>query len=265
MAIKGLKTRSITAVVFGLVVITMILASSYTSIILLGLIGMGCSMEYDRVSTGKNRYPIIIGLFLLGIISFHINGWPSLPPYFLFIPIIGHIILYVFLWDKEARFPHHSYSLLIILLYILIPILGMCQYVWNQDNGLWILLSIIILIWTSDTGAYITGNLLGKRKLMPRVSPNKSVEGFLGAGALSVIVGGVIYYFIPDKSITWWISFSGMVWLIGSLGDLVQSSIKRKYEVKDSGNLLPGHGGVWDRFDSFIMVLPMALIWIYYF
>ncbi len=118
-----------------------------------------------------------------------------------------------------------------------------------------------MIVWLTDTGAYIFGRLFGKRKLWPEISPNKTVEGFVGGILCSTIVAVVfsIYYDMPLSLfplllVTWLLS------LFGQLGDLVESALKRHFDVKDSGTLLPGHGGILDRFDSFIFVLPLMNI-----
>jgi phosphatidate cytidylyltransferase len=119
----------------------------------------------------------------------------------------------------------------------------------------------LLIVWLTDTGAYIFGRLFGKRKLWPEISPNKTVEGFVGGILCSTIVAVVfsIYYDMPLSLfplllVTWLLS------LFGQLGDLVESALKRHFDVKDSGTLLPGHGGILDRFDSFIFVLPLMNI-----
>ncbi len=262
MAIKGLRKRSITALFFGAIVLSLILINNTTGILLMGLIGAGCAIEYDTVSSGKNRIVLILGLFLISFGIYFYYNWPELPSYLLFIPFISHIVLVFFLFDEGARFPHHQYSLPLLLLYLLLPVLTMSNHIWNNSDGKTLLLFTILLIWISDTGAYLGGNLMGKNKLMSRVSPNKTIEGLLSAGFLCCMAGIAIYFYQDSRTIWWWISFSAMIWIVGSVGDLIQSAIKRKYSVKDSGNILPGHGGVWDRFDSFVMVIPYVLIWV---
>lgn len=242
--------------------LSLVLINPTTGILLMGLVGMGCAIEYDKVSTGKNRMPLIAGLFLLCFGIFFYYNWPDLPFYLPFIPFLAHVVLIHFLFDKKAGFPHDRFSLPILLLYLLLPVIIMSNYIWNNDDGKMLLLFTILLIWISDTGAYLGGNLLGKNKLMPRVSPNKTIEGFLSAGVLCSLAGAAIYFYMDSRTLLWWISFSIMIWMVGSVGDLIQSAVKRKYDVKDSGNILPGHGGAWDRFDSFVMVIPYVILWV---
>ena len=106
----------------------------------------------------------------------------------------------------------------------------------------------------------MVGSQIGRRKLLSKVSPNKTVEGFGGA-LLTALLAGLLFYYIFDfRTFTWWMTLSIIVWLVGTMGDLSQSGVKRKYGVKDTGRVLPGHGGFWDRFDSFIMVIPYVIL-----
>ena len=130
-------------------------------------------------------------------------------------------------------------------------------------------LSIFIFLWTNDTGAYLCGSLLGKHKLFPRISPKKSWEGSIGGGLLVLIVAGVIGYFTNTDtdphmlSIPAWIGLGLVVVVFGTWGDLVESLFKRTLGIKDSGNILPGHGGMLDRFDSSLMAIPAAVVYLY--
>ena len=129
-------------------------------------------------------------------------------------------------------------------------------------------LSIFIFLWTNDTGAYCSGSLFGKHKLFPRVSPGKSWEGSIGGGIFVLIVAAIIGYITNDGeahrlSIMGWIGLGLVVVFFGTWGDLVESLFKRTLGVKDSGNILPGHGGMLDRFDSSLMAIPAAVIYLY--
>ena len=139
----------------------------------------------------------------------------------------------------------------------------------------WMLpLSIFIFLWTNDTGAYCTGSLFGRHKLFPRVSPGKSWEGSIGGAILVVAAAAAIAWFdnveVADKdmppallSMTVWIGLGLVVVVFGTWGDLVESLFKRTLGIKDSGNILPGHGGMLDRFDSSLLAIPMAVVYLY--
>ncbi|KGF15700.1 phosphatidate cytidylyltransferase [Prevotella sp. S7-1-8] len=130
-------------------------------------------------------------------------------------------------------------------------------------------LSVFIFLWTNDTGAYCTGSLFGKHKLFPRVSPAKSWEGSVGGGVLVLVVAAVIGYLSNNGAdahtlnIYQWMGLGLTVCIFGTWGDLVESLFKRTLGIKDSGNILPGHGGMLDRFDSSLMAIPAAVVYLY--
>lgn len=124
-------------------------------------------------------------------------------------------------------------------------------------------LSIFIFTWINDTGAYCTGMLFGKHRLFERISPKKSWEGSIGGGVFSVIAAVIMSHFFPFMSLGIWIGLALTVVVFGTLGDLTESLLKRTLGIKDSGNILPGHGGMLDRFDSTLMAVPAAVVYLY--
>ena len=124
-------------------------------------------------------------------------------------------------------------------------------------------LSIFIFTWINDTGAYCTGMLFGKHRLFERISPKKSWEGSIGGGVFSIIAAIVMAHFFPFMPISIWIGLALTVVIFGTLGDLTESLLKRTIGIKDSGNILPGHGGMLDRFDSTLMAVPAAVVYLY--
>lgn len=138
---------------------------------------------------------------------------------------------------------------------------GMLNLIAIPGNIHWILVSFI-LIWVSDTGAYLTGMAFGKHKFFERISPKKTWEGFIG-GALFAIAGSLVFwYFFPIVPVWQWIVFGILIVLFGTYGDLFESLLKRSVQIKDSGNILPGHGGILDRFDSLLFAIPVVYIYL---
>ncbi|MDE6041846.1 MAG: phosphatidate cytidylyltransferase [Muribaculaceae bacterium] len=125
----------------------------------------------------------------------------------------------------------------------------------------WFMLSIFIMIWLNDTGAYCVGSLFGRRKLFERLSPKKSWEGFWGGFMFDVLAGlaCALWFNTTDASIVWWIGLGAIVSVVSTWGDLYESLIKRTEGVKDAGNIIPGHGGILDRIDSLLFVAPVVL------
>lgn len=125
-------------------------------------------------------------------------------------------------------------------------------------EGLINIFYVLLVIWATDSGAYFFGRAFGKRKLWPMISPNKTIEGAIGGILISVVVGVIFQFITPfDHSMIIVIGVTILVSIFGQIGDLVESAFKRHYGVKDSGNLLPGHGGILDRLDSLLFVLPL--------
>lgn len=130
-----------------------------------------------------------------------------------------------------------------------------------DENGLYLTLLVLFATWSSDSGAYFTGKYLGKRKLWPAISPNKTIEGALGAILFSVLASLLINYLFGIYDSLLYSIFVGItISVVGQIGDLVESALKRSKDIKDSGTIIPGHGGVLDRFDSLIFVFPILQI-----
>lgn len=128
----------------------------------------------------------------------------------------------------------------------------------TRDAGITYIILALVIVWVTDSGAYFTGRKFGKRKLWPEISPNKTVEGFIG-GIVLAVIGAVIMQLITPFDVSWAMLLFVVIVssIFGQMGDLVESAIKRHYDVKDSGTILPGHGGILDRFDSLLFVLPL--------
>ena len=131
-------------------------------------------------------------------------------------------------------------------------------------------LSIFVFLWINDTGAYLCGSLLGKHKLFLRISPGKSWEGSIGGGILVVAIAVLVWHLLntyfpdePNLSAIQWAGLGLTVVVFGTWGDLIESLFKRTLGIKDSGNILPGHGGMLDRFDSSLLAIPAAVVYLY--
>ena len=166
------------------------------------------------------------------------------------------LLLYLFNHNKTHFKTYTRYFLLfgyIILPFILANYVAMGVKGYNPK----ILISIIILIWTNDTFAYLVGKNLGKNKLFPSVSPKKTIEGFIG-GLIFTVIGGALlaHFYIMASNLYIWIVIASIVSVFSTLGDLIESKLKRVAGIKDTGNIMPGHGGILDRLDSIIFVIP---------
>lgn len=172
------------------------------------------------------------------------------------------------LFDKNRKFFDALAMTFFGIVYIAIPfaMLILLAKVGKQNLDIsynrYMILGIFLIIWSNDTGAYFAGKAMGKTKLFSRVSPNKTVEGSVGGVVLALIIISIYFhYFVKaDYPFMWWLIFTLVISVSGILGDLIESQMKRDLNIKDSSNVLPGHGGFLDRFDALIFAIPFAFI-----
>lgn len=165
------------------------------------------------------------------------------------------------------KFPDELYydegKLIFTVIYTALPFgfaLGLPKYFLNDNIFTWEVFLLFVLIWSSDSFAYFTGRMFGKHKMAPKISPKKTWEGFAGGVFFTLILGYFIEQNFPDLRGNW-IVVGLLVSVFAPLGDLVESQLKRTFGVKDSGNIIPGHGGVLDRLDSFIIAAPVIYLY----
>jgi phosphatidate cytidylyltransferase len=174
----------------------------------------------------------------------------------------------IFLFDNKEQIVSPVWKYLYLVGYILLPFIFIVKISFGiNDYNPKIIIGLFILIWTNDTFAYLVGKSIGKHKLYERISPKKTIEGFLGGVAFAIFAGYLIskLYIKPnpnfsDTSILIWTMIALIVGVFGTIGDLIESKFKRIAEVKDSGKIMPGHGGILDRLDSVIFVAPIVYL-----
>ena len=229
---------------------------------LLGLIGMQefCSMM-------KLNYQSYIGFISsLGLTAVLIPHyyWPSwvttgMTQNVLYISMVALMTITVF--DPE-RFNIEKAAVLVLAMFYLG--LGFQTLIRMRDAGLSSLMFLFAIVWATDIGAYCVGRAIGKQALAPKISPNKTIEGAFGGTIIALIVGIIYLYTVqPPIAINqtnWFLIVA--VSFIGQFGDLVESAMKRHFQVKDSGRLIPGHGGILDRFDSTLFASIILMLWV---
>ncbi|MBK7297957.1 MAG: phosphatidate cytidylyltransferase [Flavobacteriales bacterium] len=147
----------------------------------------------------------------------------------------------------------------IIILLVALPF-GSLPYLFK--HGSWMFIAFMIMLWTNDTGAYLIGRAIGRTKLMPTVSPKKTVEGFLGGFVLTMVASYIISYYDDTISMTHWLMVGALTSLTSTVGRSDRIRLQTCTWVKDAGNLLPGHGGILDRFDGFLVAVPAVVIYL---
>ena len=267
--------RAITGVIFVAVLVGCILGGPISFTILFALISALTINEFGNIvkrmeHTHMNK-PISI---LAGLFLFLCFGYIGVVPGAneIFIPYL-FLILYLFISELYKKQPNPlnnwayammsqiyialSFALLNVLAYHSSATESVSQY-----NPI-LPLSIFIFNWVNDTGAYCTGMLFGKHRLFERISPKKSWEGSIGGAVFSIIAAIVLAHFFTFLSTGVWIGLGLTVVVFGTWGDLTESLMKRTLGIKDSSNILPGHGGMLDRFDSTLMAVPAAVVYLY--
>ncbi len=261
--------RIISGTIFLGVLIFSILYSKITFLSLFFILMIFCIYEFTRMIKLKSVFPYIIGV--LSYIFGNILNVEDVPSRSIFINVGVVLFLTIFcsfawiLLAKKEEIVSHLGKIFLVAVYIIVPFVLMAQipFLDNDFNyAKTVILGVFILIWSNDTFAYLVGKNFGKIKLLKEISPNKTVEGFIGGMLACFITSYFISQYFTALSLTQWIVIAGLVSVFGVLGDLIESMFKRQAGIKDSSNLIPGHGGFLDRFDSVIFAAPFIFIYL---
>lgn len=263
--------RTITGVGLVAIVLTSLLFGYISTTIFFTLVTFFVTIEYGNMTRENTRDTMFNAIIAAGMIIPIITIVKSeiVEPY-LFVGLIISLAL-TFLVIVLALFfrIHMDYKNLgpiILLFYVGIPMASVLHYLVLGDRFEFeILLGIFIFMWGTDTGAYLVGSQIGKHKLLKRISPKKTIEGSIGGGIFMVIIAYVMSIYFIDWSFVTWLVIGLICWVLGTMGDLYVSSIKRIFSIKDTGKWLPGHGGILDRFDSFLVAAPFTLLYLLLF
>lgn len=266
--------RSLSGAVYIILLIACILYSTESFFILFGAFLLVATMEFCSLVHINKIAPFVIatlGYFFFYQITFATNGVllvlkfnKNLDLAIMATTLVVSVKCIHFLFDNKIV-KIDSFSKYVYLLgYIILPFIIITKIPFGKAGyNPKILISIFILIWTNDSFAYIVGKSIGKTKLFERISPKKTVEGFVGGVVFAVLASYLIakYYIQIAESNTYiWIIIALIVGVFGTIGDLIESKFKRIATVKDSGKIMPGHGGVLDRLDSVIFVAPIIFL-----
>ncbi len=281
--------RAISGAVYIVLLIGSILYSTESFFLLFGIFLLIAVYEYCNLVQINKTFPLVFGFLFYTIIiaisfykdklqfeisqfldkSFIINSnINKLNLILLVISIVVSIKLLLFLFYDSIDKISNSSKYFYLLGYAILPFIFIAKISFGINNyNPKIIIGLFILIWTNDTFAYIVGKSIGKHKLLERVSPKKTIEGFVG-GLIFAMVAGVLiskYYIqanttFAQKSMYIWVSIALIVGVFGTIGDLIESKFKRIAGVKDSGKIMPGHGGILDRLDSVIFVAPIVYL-----
>jgi len=267
--------RAISGAVYIILLLSSILYSTESFFILFGIFLTISLFEFCNLIKVNKLIPVISGTSLFLLITFLSNydrnktvDISTLDSILLATTLLISIKCILFLFDNKNQEISSLSKYLYLLGYITLPFVFITKISFGvNDYNPKIIIGLFILIWTNDTFAYIVGKSLGKHKLFEKISPKKTIEGFFGGLIFAIFAGYLISSYLikpsaqfSDKSILIWMVIAAIVGVIGTIGDLIESKFKRVAGVKDSGKIMPGHGGVLDRLDSVIFVAPFIFL-----
>lgn len=276
---KNLIMRTLTGVVFVALMVGSIMYGPVTFAILFALV-TGMSMwEYTglinkRGDVSLNRLiSVVAAVYLFGAFWGYSSGvTPTTGVFIPYVLTLIYLMVSELYQERDHTLNNWAYTMF-GQIYVALPFSLLSTLAFIVDSAdltvkySWIFpLMLYVLLWCSDTGAYCVGSLMGKiipYKLFPSVSPHKSWIGSIGGGVLAVIVAVLVAQWDNTLTPLEWIGFALVVVVFGTWGDLVESLFKRQLDIKDSGNILPGHGGMLDRFDSSMMAIPAVVVYLY--
>ncbi len=269
------KTRLISSIVLVILALVTILQGGYllaAVLLFLALAAYRELMQACKLSGEGKKHDGLEIIGYAGIVVYYLLLTFTEERIYLFLAVI--MILAAFMFLYVFTFPKYRAEQVMCAFFNVAyaPVMLSCIYlVRSLPYGIYSVWMIFISSWICDTCAYAVGILIGKHKMVPRLSPKKSIEGAIGGIAGSAIVGALYGYFIvepviTEQKITWvFVLISAVGAVISQIGDLAASAIKRNHEIKDYGRLIPGHGGVMDRFDSVIFTAPMIYLLVFVF
>lgn len=257
--------RSISGLVFVSIFVggTLLSASVFTGLIC--AITVGCISEFLNIAKKSGFSPQYRVAQTMGFLIIILNSGIAtgvIPAQYIcsIVPMLL-VVTIVELYRKKAN-PIGNIGVTIASVIYVATSLSMLIYLAQTPTSYrpWIVLGVVLIVWANDVGAYLVGISIGKHRLMERISPKKSWEGFFGGVIFAIAVAMVMGHFLNSNIVVW--AGAGFVTaIIGVLGDLVESMFKRSAEIKDSGNLIPGHGGLLDRFDALILASPFVFLY----
>ena len=258
---NNLVLRSITGALFAIVVLGSILWGPYSQAIVfsifmvLGLLEFYALFNTHSFVQVSKEIGVFIGIFIFCLlVGVSLEWLPIISILFIF-PLFFTLIL-AELWRKKEH-PLINISVLVFgIIYIVIPFFLTIDLNLRSTSYLPTVIGMYLLIWTNDTFAYLTGRLVGKRKLFERISPKKTWEGTIGGILFTLLLGYIIGAFINQGEELFWVISAMIIAPCAIYGDLLESLFKRSLDIKDSGHILPGHGGILDRFDAALFAIP---------
>ena len=257
---RELLRRLITGALYVVLLLSAIFLSSDAFDFLFMVFGLACLYEYKRLVHLRGYYIFIAYLGLWWAYIYLIED-RVLINILMLLTLAVNLALLVYLFSGKRRLYYNYQKFITGLFYIGggCIFLTMIPYK-EQEFAKYLIMGIFILIWVNDSFAYLVGKSIGRNKLYPSISPKKTIEGALGGFVFAMLAAYLLAKYEPILSPVQWIILASVIVITGSMGDLLESKLKRQAGVKDSGAILPGHGGMLDRLDSLIFAAPFAYL-----
>lgn len=259
---SNLLKRSLSGIIYVIVFISAILFSEYSYITITSIFGLLCIWEFSKIIQFKNFIPY----FIFGLTVFLFLKRPQ--SYAIILVLIVTLLSSLFLIyklfaKKEINYKDDRSKSGMITRYLIFSLSFIVLLpFYNKAYHPHLILNILILIWVNDSFAFLIGKNFGERKLFESISPKKTLEGFVGGLVFSLIAGYIISKYETTFTSLNWMIIASMISIFGTIGDLIESKFKRQAKIKDSGTLMPGHGGILDRLDSLLFAAPFVYLYI---
>lgn len=268
---NNLQKRSLTGIVFVAVLLGGTIFHPVSFILVFGALLFFTQLEFYRLIEKAGFSPqktvgLTLGILLFATCATIVNGFIPAQLCLLFIPMLIFLFLFEVLRNQNGALQNSALTLLGFV-YIAIPfsLLNFIVFPGFPTNTAfhpWILAGVFFVVWMYDSTAYLFGTKFGKHKMCKTISPKKSWEGFIAGTVFAIVMGILNAVIFQSLSMLSWMIIALLAVIFGTFGDIFESKIKRELNIKDSGNILPGHGGFLDRFDSLLFAIPVVFIWL---
>jgi phosphatidate cytidylyltransferase len=267
--LQTFTTRTLTAAIFVAVLLTCICWNFYSLSSLFFVVSIWGLYEFYQIAQKLNTKPYVSSGIILAVLAYaHVflsllgQEFTKWSDGFLYAAILAGSFVFLQALFQNNKNPIQNLAFTFFgIVYAVLPFLLLLKTTFlnsQQAFSFHAVLGMIMLIWANDASAYIVGSFIGKHKLYERISPGKTWEGTIGAAILTMSCAIPIHKWFPEISLFQWASIALIVSVFGTIGDLIESMLKRQAGIKDSGKIMPGHGGILDRFDSLIFVAPIV-------
>jgi phosphatidate cytidylyltransferase len=262
---SNLTQRVVAALIAAPVLLFSIYYSSWSCLVIILAISVLAQLEfYKLLRLGQNSplryYGTLLGALLILIVYLEQNKLVPFNTYYVFSPLFA-LVFFIKLYHPTDTKPFRNIGYTFLgVIYVALPFALLLVLAHIHGRYSWqIVIGCLFVLWASDTGAYFAGTKFGRTKLFERVSPKKSWEGSLGGLAAAMLVAAVLGRYFTDLAMTHWLAIGLIIVVAGTYGDLVESLFKRSISIKDSGSIIPGHGGFLDRFDGLLLSVPFII------